>query len=333
MVIGAEGLRLRSGRQAWHRFRSDFGPAEEELRNKVAGRPTAETPFRRLAFYVWTELIYALRRATPGLRGPAIYLYPKAPNVHYVIWPICHLLGLRRTDDPREAALAVLFDDRDFEDGADLDAAAAELERSAGVSGVPVLNVGCTDISKHTVGRVFEEVFGYPMSVDPVSHQGAAVEKSDANARHDGRIVQCPLPAAAPDRAYQVLVDSRRDDGLVEHLRVPVVGNSIPLVYVKHVAIGERFADRLARPARVHDVREYLSSDEVERIVTVCRRLGVDFGECDVMRDNRTRRLYVVDVGKTPYGPPKWMPFLERFRAAVRLARSFSAEFLASPRR
>jgi len=48
-------------------------------------------------------------------------------------------------------------------------------------------NGHCLDISKSTLDRHHQEVFGYGLAVDPTSHAGPMLEKSEGNAVHDGR--------------------------------------------------------------------------------------------------------------------------------------------------
>ena len=95
------------------------------------------------------------------------------------------------------------------------------------------LNANIGDTGKRNVARVFAETFGYGTAVDPTSHLGMCVAKSDANSAHDGRVVNCPIVSADPDLAYEVLVDNRIGQEEVLDLRVSVVGNELPLVYLK----------------------------------------------------------------------------------------------------
>ena len=48
-------------------------------------------------------------------------------------------------------------------------------------------NGHCLDISKSTLDRHHHEVFGYGLNVDPTTHNGPMLEKSEGNAVHDGR--------------------------------------------------------------------------------------------------------------------------------------------------
>jgi hypothetical protein len=48
------------------------------------------------------------------------------------------------------------------------------------------------------------------------------------------------------------------------------------------------------------------------------------------LRDRATGRLYIVDVAKTPFGPPAALLWSSQLRAVRLLSRAFKAEFLAS---
>ena len=56
--------------------------------------------------------------------------------------------------------------------------------------GAKLINYGARDVSKSNVARACAAAFGHPLAVDPRLHVGPAVEKSEINAAHDGRIVQ-----------------------------------------------------------------------------------------------------------------------------------------------
>ena len=172
-----------------------------------------------------------------------------------------------------------------------------------------------------------DAVLGYRLALDPTTHTGPCVEKSDRNAAHDGRIVDCPIEAPDPERVYQRLVRNERDDGLVEELRVPVVGSQIPFVYVKHRPIADRFAVPNTNVAIV-ETATCLSPSELDSVRQICARLGLDVGELDVLRDREDGRIYVIDVNRTCYGPPLALPFADQRRAVARLAGAFEHEFL-----
>ena len=246
-----------------------------------------------------------------------ILFYPQAPFFPHVAFKLCALLGCLIAEDPRNR-YDVVFKRQGatFFDQSRLSEVDLPLHR--------IVNAGSVDISKSNVGRRFVEVFGYPLAVDPLTHPGPMVEKSDQNAAHDGRILVGPIPPEEVrlDRVYQRVVDNRAsEEGLVVDHRVPIHGGRIPLVYVKHRPEERRFGNdnayvHLADPASVFE------QDEVERILAFARLMGIDYGELDVLRD-RDDRIYVVDANNTPAGPPNGLTEADQRRAVRTLAESF----------
>ena len=192
----------------------------------------------------------------------------------------------------------------------------------------PVLNLRCTDISKSRLEQVFEEVFGYGSFIDPTRDTGRCVEKSEENAVGGGRVVDCPLPRRELGRVYQRLIDSEQDGVQIEY-RTPVILGEIPLVKVWH-----------REPPRgpVHERRwlgtfptetgRVFTDDECRRILELAARLGMDYGELDILRCKHSGRLYVIDANKTPSGygmrnRVNWKPEDKR-RSLARLAECLS---------
>ncbi len=254
--------------------------------------------------------------ARRGMRVDRLLFHPQRPNRDAVMYQICHLLGYRISGDPRTpAALALAWEDRTFRP------VSAELASLA--MHMTVLNVGCRDVSKHRVDAVHQEVFGYGAAIDPRTHEGPYVRKANDNARHDGRVIHGPVDRLESGVVYQRVVDNRVGDDLVEDIRVAVYGDAIPLCYLKRRPIENRFSNTnswvsIATPSEV------LSWRERRLIVQFCRRMGMDVGEVDALRDRRTGVLYVVDTNPTPAGPPNGLPQREARVALRRLAAGFA---------
>ena len=191
-------------------------------------------------------------------------------------------------------------------------------------AGVPVLNGRLVSNRKSNVAAVFESVFGYSLAVDPTTHAGAIVEKSEVNAAHDGRVLHGPVGPADvhPDRAYQRLVDTTDDDGRLVDYRTPLYGGRPPLVYVKRRGPADLFHNRNA-VVEITDPADAFSADELDRLAVLADAMGLDYGEVDVLRDRADGRIYVVDVNQGPSGPPETLAPPEREVAARRLAAAF----------
>jgi len=97
-------------------------------------------------------------------------------------------------------------------------------------------------------------------------------------------------------------------------LRIPVICGKIPFAYKKYRPIETRFSNTNAR-AELVDKSAVISADEEAKILAFCRKQGVDYAELDVLRDNDTQKLYVVDVNPTPWGPPNHLDYYAKGKA------------------
>jgi hypothetical protein len=183
------------------------------------------------------------------------------------------------------------------------------------------LNAGVRGESKTRVAEAFARSFGYPLAVDPTAHRGLCVAKTDGrNGAHDGRVLDCPVEAADPGLAYQVLIDNREDSMVLDH-RVPLVGGDIPFVYLKRRPVADRFGNANAAVA-VARPEEVFSAEERRGLAAFGREMGLELGgEVDVLRDRGSGRLYVVDSNWTAWGPPRPIAAAD----AVRAVRAYAA--------
>jgi hypothetical protein len=257
----------------------------------------------------WFGLYLAIRAksALSALRpGPAVWFAPDLPRPWYLIWAAAAWNGIRIAKRPQDAQASFYFED-------------ATRARPPAPAHSRAFNFGCADISKSRVAEVFEEVFGYPLALDPEHGFGLAVEKGEANGVHDGRLVWRPT-RARPGRTYQRLIDNL-EDGRAVDLRTPVVGGRPVLVFIKRRPAQQRFANHnesvsLARP------QDVFSDAEIDKLSAFAAAMRLDWGGLDVLRDRPTGRLYVVDVNKTDMGPPIALPFLDKLAALARLGRA-----------
>ena len=299
----------------------------EVVEQEEVGRIILRASRRHLPAVGWTWAYYTARSFTCRLQRPLIdvLFYPEQPaSMHYVVWKICAELGIRMTQKPSQrTALAFLW-----KDATSIGASEAALPATS----IPAINAACRDISKTNVSRHFNAVFGYSCDVDPLSYCGPCVEKSNRNARHDGRIVTAPAAAPRAGAVYQRLINNVVPGDLVEDIRVPVINGVVPFAYLKYRPIAARFDSNRNRTVRLCAAAEVLSEDEIRKIGAFARSIGLDYGELDVLRDRDDGRIYVVDANKTPAGPSYRLSRTE-FRRAVRmLAATFRDEFLTAAR-
>jgi hypothetical protein len=250
-----------------------------------------------------------------------VLFYPDRPAYSQTLYKVCNILGCKMTSSTRAKPDLVVA----FEDVTKRSAISILEELNAKHY---VVNKNCHDISKLRVEHVFGEVFGYVTLVDPETYRGLCVMKPNQNAMHKGQVVECPTRAASNDDVvYQRIINNGVGEE-VEDIRVPVVGNEIPFVYLKYRKMTSRFSNINTRVSLVA-TDSVLADHEVTNILEFAKRIGLDYGELDVLRDLDDGRIYIVDVNNTPCGPPNHLSGAEGKRAMRALSNSFDTEFFA----
>jgi hypothetical protein len=234
------------------------------------------------------------------------------------------VLNLRLTRDPAETTDGALF----YED---LEADKTHTAPDAAILALGgrrlVANLRCTDISKRRVEEVFAAEFGYSSFVDPETHEGECVMKSDMNALHDGRIIRCPAPREGAGVVYQRVLNNETEGGFVVDLRVPVFRGHVPFVYLKHRPLANRFSNTNAF-VRIAGSAEIFSDNELAGILRFCEAIGLDYGELDVLRDSAGGKIYIIDVSKTPWGPPNHLTPWQEDWCLARMADFFERHIM-----
>lgn len=257
-------------------------------------------------------------RFSNGGKLPRIISYPDYPSKRTTLQKIAKHLKYELTNRPlTQSDLVVFFDDRTKKD-------ALEAEW---IGSTRVLNQHCLDISKQRVEEVHQSVFGYGTFVDPLQFEGRAVMKSDDNAMHDGRYIDCPVQQIEPGVIYQIVLDNMVDPETAVDIRVPVIGNTIPLAYQKFKTKELRFTNEV-KTSSLHTPEELFDSKELEDIVAFVASMNADFCELDVIRNKDDGKIYIIDVNTTPYGPPVGLSESDTKKAVHLLANSFSSQFL-----
>lgn len=241
----------------------------------------------------WATATLHARRHNARLpaTAPTLSFYPLRPHPKTQVVRILALLGVRIGFDPRADGPVMAWDGGTWFDPRQ----AARLPAGA-------INGACLDVSKTTVGRLWGEVAGYQLAVDPLVHRGPMVAKSELNGVHDGRLVEGPLIERAPGIAYERFIDTRRDD-VVTCIRTPIIGNRIPVTMIKWRPVPHFFSGTALQEPRPTD--EVYSAAEIELLLRFARAIGMDYGELDVLRDAQTDLIYVVDANRTPVRNPR----------------------------
>lgn len=256
-------------------------------------------------FYAIVRLRGSLQRLRRR-RRPAIWFTPDVPAGRYVVRAAAAWAGIVIARTPAAADAAFFFDDS---------------TRSAPppAPALPSFNFGCGDIRKSRVAALFGEAAGYPLAVDPLRWRGDAVEKSEVNGAHDGRIVRCPTQPR-PERTYQRLIETIAPDGCAIDLRTHCIGGAPVIVWIKR-----RRADRRFLPPNLSATSKAPSDVFSDAEIALIRRfvalIGADWCALDILRD-RDGRIYIVDVNKTDAGPIIALPMREKLRSIAILARA-----------
>ena len=183
-----------------------------------------------------------------------------------------------------------------------------------------VYNLYCNNITKSYTDKVFEEVFGYPLSAD-TNRMGMCIRKSIQQSTHDGVFIETPCKKEA-GYVYQKPLDNRFKIDWIRDIRVPVYMGEIPLIFLKDRTIDASFNTGLGKKEyRIVSVEDCLYPYEVANIIEFSKRVGLEIGELDVIRDNSTGLIYVIDVNDLPGGAifnhiqdkEKWEKLLSEF--------------------
>jgi len=228
-----------------------------------------------------------------GYVHKTILFYPEAPKTYHSLYKICNYLGWDILTDPhKHADIRMYFEDTTFREP---DATLKELHEK-----YPVLNYNSRDISKQHVDEVFSEVFGYNMTLDPRTHEGPCVRKSNMNAVHDGTILQCPCE---PEEGYvyQKFIPTVDESGRACDLRLNIFKHSIPVTLKRFKNTNDIF--NITVDAEFCSVDDILTKDEQKKVLLVCEKMGLDYGELDTLRSTEDGKLYIVDINNTPAGP------------------------------
>lgn len=288
-----------------------FGLTGLTVRKTGARVPYSPSVLKQVS--AWFAYFFAAQRIEPLTPSFSIYFMPERARPWYLIWAVARASGAKLAKDPAQADVVMQFEDATFSPH-------SPPPRLKG--GARLINFACTDVSKSAVARASAIAFGHALAVDPSTHVGVAVEKSEINAAHDGRIVQCPTQAL-PGRVYQRVIDNRGlDPNLVEDLRTCTVGGKPVCVFIKRREVTKRFLNTNV-DVTLKMPEEVFSAREREQIGAFTRELGLEWGGVDVLRDKADGRLYIVDANKTDMGPPIALNLVDKLKATRALAAAF----------
>lgn len=163
------------------------------------------------------------------------------------------------------------------------------------------LNGRSRDIRKERIERVFAEIFGYELAVDPRRFTGAMLRKSDQNCVKDGTVLTGPVDEVLEGQVYERLVDTRTAPGQLTEVRLHVIGDHISAwvnTLEDWISEGRYRYELITSSLRPTDA--VLSPVERAGVLQFCRTLGLDFAAVDALRDHHDGRLYLIDGNHTP---------------------------------
>jgi hypothetical protein len=214
-----------------------------------------------------------------------IICYPRRPfNPLYMISKVRWGLPVKFTSSLDEADLEVYFDDHTN----------SQFQEIANLKNIRSINKNCVDISKSRVDYIFKEVFGYSLIVNPSEDNQLILEKSEENAKHDGKIIQSPIRPHLIDhnKVYQRVINNIYNDFAIDY-RVVWVKDEIALTYIKYALKKDRFKSKTV----------YSKTVSVSKI-------------------------YIVDVNKTAWGPPDKIALQDGKRAIQIINKKFQESYL-----
>lgn len=231
-----------------------------------------------------------------GFRTKTIFIYPDYPGSGTTIYKVAKTLNYNLTNKVCNNPDIIIF----WED---------QTHKTQFLSLEPflkshnVINYNSRDISKVFVDNQFKSVFFYSVIINPKTFSGKIVAKSDINAAHDGQIIKGPLSDLKDNMVYQRLINNQFDANSIVDFRVPIVNKTLDFVYLKYRDINERFKNTTIK-TELKPIIDVLSSDEIILINKFVKKIELDYGELDILRDKDDGKIYIVDVNNTPHGPP-----------------------------
>ena len=156
----------------------------------------------------------------------------------------------------------------------------------------PIINGGCCDVTKSHVDKIFAEVFGYSSIIDPTnSHY--YLKKSEKQGDKSGEVVEDPHK---PEEGYiyQKIINNILGGYRIDY-RTHIIGGEI-------VWVREKWKEDIVSPELIKSrpANDVFMTSEKNKILDFCQRIGLNFGELDILKDYSSGKIYIVDVNDMP---------------------------------
>ena len=177
------------------------------------------------------------------------------------------------------------------------------------------INFFLKDTSKDFVAKSMEEHFGYTFKINPKTFNGYCIAKHNGNGTKSCFFLKCPINAdeVFHDHCYQKIINysSKSDSSTLYELRVPIFKNMIPFTFFKTRNKGLRFTSK-NKSMDIVPATAHLSEQECQDIIMYCQKIGLEYGEIDILRSDDDGKIYIIDVNNTPWWPPNKLGDIDR---------------------
>lgn len=260
------------------------------------------------------ELLFGLINNNLSKKNGTVWIHPEFPSRNSTIYKISRRLKFNLVTKPfPNTCLGIYFHDTTV---------SSQLQHTCYF---PIINKEIYDISKETVDKLHLEVFGYNTIINPTSHIGSCVVKSNENALHDGQIIRCPIHQTEENKIYQIIIDNQEQELFVDY-RICIMKSDIVIAYKKYKTKELRFTNDTCA-ASILDI-QFIPKNIQSHIISFTTKMQSDFCEIDVLKDNNTGKWYIIDLNKTPYGPPASLSKSDKKKAVEILSNGFSKNFI-----
>ena len=178
-----------------------------------------------------------------------------------------------------------------------------------------MINLFLIDTSKEFVAKTMQNYFGYTFKINPKTYNGYCVAKHNGNGTKSCFFLKCPIDAdeVFHDHCYQKIINfsSKTDPNTLYEIRIPIFKNIIPFTFFKKRNKGLRFTSK-NRSMEITPAIAHLSAEECQQILSYCRRVGLEYGEIDILRSDVDGKIYIIDINNTPWWPPNKLGDIDR---------------------